>query len=191
MSLNRQEELCKAYITSVGWNIKKEYSDSCKTDVNLYDRPGIKQLSQDLKKQDTTGYALVVFSPDIFGMDMEQAARFFETLQNSNMLIFWVENKTSTILSSALMTLQMRNILNIYTRDKVKDVYLVFSVNDRGPDTYKGSFVNTGELKNFLLLNCKEDKHLSIRLLSDMNNPWEYKSASTIFDEIDNCVQQF
>ena len=192
-SVEHQREECRKYIDKNGWNLYKEYVDSCKADVPLYERPGIQQLLSDINGNNIRNHTVVVFSVRVLGLNSIAAYTFMEEMQERRIVIANAEEKSSTETASGVLTLQIGTATNIYMRESLKSVYFFFSrkqIRDFSPDEYKGCFKDERELRS-LLSQCKEDTYLQIRSPSNMDKYFEYKAASNLHDESENCVELF
>lgn len=192
-SVDHQRDECRKYIDRNGWNLYREYVDSCKADVPLYERPGIQQLLSDINGNNIRNHTVVVFSVRVLGLNSIAAYTFIEEMQERQIVIANAEEKSSTATISGVLTLQMGTATNIYMRKSLQSIYLFFSkkqVNCMPADYYKGKFETEDELRILLSL-CKEDDYLQIRSPADMHKYFEYKAMSNLHDESENCVELF
>ena len=185
--LLEQEALCNEYILSQGWNIVKEYSDTCDLNIKAEDRPGFKQLMDDLDTE--SNHMIVVNHLQVFGVTVSSSL-IVNRLLEKKIKIFIVEEKRSLSLNTEL-TLNTSTVTIQYTYSCTDKVYLVFSNKTGEEIDYKGSFTSFAGLVILLVANCANDNRLQIRPLRSMKESWNYYSESTIGNEIQKCVDTF
>jgi DNA invertase Pin-like site-specific DNA recombinase len=71
--LVEQEALCNEYILSQKLNIAKEYSDLCDLSIKTEDRPGFKQLMNDLDTENNS--MIIVNHLQVFGVTLSSSLK--------------------------------------------------------------------------------------------------------------------
>jgi hypothetical protein len=186
-SLVEQEALCNEYILSQKLNIAKEYSDLCDLSIKTEDRPGFKQLMNDLDTENNS--MIIVNHLQVFGVTLSSSLIVTKLLEKKRK-IFIVEEKRDLLSTGEMNLFSIMSAIQ-YTYSWTDKVYLVFSNKTGEEIDYKGSFTSVAGLIILLVGNCANDNRLQIRPLRSMAESWNYHSDSTIGNEIQKCVDTF